>query len=509
MEVDKSLGYLLENLKVLEDPWLPPKSWESIPSENAHHHRHRRRQSLALSHAPGYSPPTQQQPLYPTSSVSEESLVRLALNSLQGVQSAFLSIEKLSAAFCSDPADCSYLQNSSLWNRSSSTHAIGKILKSIGCLGSLVFLLRKFVDNFVFMDYETYSAEKRRDSSESAPNQSRCDSDVQNEQNPPYSLVNQAFAVTVKKVLDGYICALDTLSASVCLRRLSKSVDVSLHTSYGVDCLTSVVHPEVTLLEVYLHTSDLRTQIEALGNICNLNEIALCFSVSSFEELIAKATGEFSKFPRGGDLLSYLYKQLQVADPAHCALLKFLFLRTCEPYCGFIRSWIFKAEISDPYKEFVVEYVDNMPSNLDRKAGFLGDVPLAIIRDGVAVPCFLKDLLIPLVRAGQQLQVLKKLLELCDWAGPDDCTYEDFLPYWSDHLSNQLFCASPLAFSKRCLHAMVVTRSSYYSSMLENLENLLTKLEVRHQRVMTMFCLGPLYISLLAVMDSEYCMTID
>ncbi|KAE8729385.1 hypothetical protein F3Y22_tig00003715pilonHSYRG00001 [Hibiscus syriacus] len=88
----------------------------------------------------------------------------------------------------------------------------------------------------------------------------------------------------------------------------------------------------------------------------------------------------------------------KVADPAHGALLKFLFLRSREPYCEFIRSWIFKAEINDPYKEFVVEYIAE--------------------RNGAAVPCFLKDILVPLVRAGQQLQVLMKLLELHKYVDP-------------------------------------------------------------------------------------------
>ena len=33
MAVDANLASLFENLKV-EDPWLPPRSWESIPSES-------------------------------------------------------------------------------------------------------------------------------------------------------------------------------------------------------------------------------------------------------------------------------------------------------------------------------------------------------------------------------------------------------------------------------------------------------------------------------------------
>ena len=42
------------------------------------------------------------------------------------------------------------------------------------------------------------------------------------------------------------------------------------------------------------------------------------------------------------------------ADPIHHALLKHLFVGSCEPYCGFIKSWIFRASIDDPYREFFV-----------------------------------------------------------------------------------------------------------------------------------------------------------
>lgn len=236
-------------------------------------------------------------------------MVRLAMNGLQGVRSSLVSIEKLSAAFCSDPADRTFHQIPSLWTRSSSTHALGKILKTIGCSGSSVFLLYKFVDHFTNLNLDEKG--NREVNSESPENKDNRGSEVG--ERPPYSLVNQAFSVAVGKVLEGYICALDTLYASVGLRRSSKGIDVSLHASSGAGCLTSVVHSEVTLLEIYLHTKELRTHIQALGHICNLHNLALCYSVSSFEDIIAKATLEFCNFPRGGDLLTYLYTQLQVS----------------------------------------------------------------------------------------------------------------------------------------------------------------------------------------------------
>lgn len=216
--------------------------------------------------------------------------MRLALNALQGLESALISIEKISVAFCSDPADRTFHGIPNLWNRCSSTHALGKILKSIGCSGILVFLLRKFVDHFRNLD----ACLTRQG--------------LEDEEVPQYSLVNQAFAVAVDKVLEGYMCALDALYAAVGLRRSAKFDVVSEE-----GCLRSGVQSKITLLEVYLHTRELRTQIEVLGNICNLHDIAVCFSESSTENVTAKAISEFKSFWRGGDLLTYLYTQLQVS----------------------------------------------------------------------------------------------------------------------------------------------------------------------------------------------------
>ncbi|CAN6691923.1 unnamed protein product [Malus baccata var. baccata] len=450
MTVDTNFASsLFENLK-LEHPWLPPTNWESIPSESGNSHllNPNSSSSQSLDHA---------------SAVSEASLVRLAMNALGGVESALVSIQKLSAAFRSDPADRSFHQIPSLWNRSSSTHALGSILQPIGCSGLLVFLLRKFVDFFTNLNVES---------------QDHLAGEAQVKQCPPFSLVNHAFAVAVGKVVEGYMRALDTLHASVGLRRSSRSSSV-------VGCMNSVVYSDLTMLELYLHTKELRTQIESLTNLCNVYQFSSCFSVSSLEELVTKAKSEFSKFYRGGHLLTYLYTQLQVSDPAHRPLLKFIFLRTFEPYCGFIRSWIFKAEISDPYKEFVVEYVDSMSPNQCGKAGNPIDFPLATIRerDGVAVPYFLKDFLIPLVRAGQQLQVLVKLLELCTFVATKDHTYEGFLPCWSGFSGNSPCYSSPLTFSKENMEAMILSRDTYYKKMQEKLKNLSAKFEFRYQQV--------------------------
>lgn len=283
---------LLENLKVDHHPWLPPNTWESIPSESG------------VPIGIGVPPHSSSNQTLSTLSVSstlfrfhnnnnnfnirnccltsfqEASLVRLAMNGMQGVKTSLITIQNLSPIFSSHPLHThthSHSTSLHLWNRASTTHSLANILKTIASTGSLVFLLRHFVDYFTNMNVH---------------------------QN---TLVNQAFAVAVGKVLEGFISGLDTIHASLIFRRSSKHLDFSLS-----GCLKSVVHSEITLLELYLHTKQLRIQIEALASICNLQNCPPCVSDTDFEDLITKSTSQFSNFCRGGNLLTFLYAQLQV-----------------------------------------------------------------------------------------------------------------------------------------------------------------------------------------------------
>ncbi|KAJ9537147.1 hypothetical protein OSB04_029880 [Centaurea solstitialis] len=470
MAVDADFSSLFNNLKV-QDPWLPPRPWESIPTESGN----------------GFSQPNSSSsstPFYQTSLVSvssyfcfsnfqfifiicaldmyvhEASLVRLAINALQGLHSSLTSIHKLCSVFRSDPTDRTFHRIPTLWNHSLTTLALEKILTSLGCMGCEVFLLHKFVNHFTNLNWDTTDSETHH--------------------HPPYSLVNQAFAVAVGDVLEGYIAALDTLSSSVAFRRrrLSDNHKITSTTALGIGCLS-----QLTLLEVYLHMKELRTQIEVIGSICNVHNLALCFSLSPLEDLETQT--KFSDFPRGGDLLTYLYTELKVADPVHCALLKTLFIHSCEPYFDFVRSWIFKAKITDPFNEFIVAEANSQQSYSLSNTGVLVDFPSATIReqDGVSVPCFLKDILIPLFRAGEQLQVLIKLLEFSDGVGSWNRTYEDFLPYWSRLSSSRLSHASHLSFSKEGIERMVLARRDYYKIMMEKLKDHLPNLEFKYHQV--------------------------
>ncbi|KAI4368675.1 hypothetical protein MLD38_017207 [Melastoma candidum] len=464
MPVDSSLASLYESLKV-DDPWVDPRPWESIPS-----------QSCVLPSSCVSADSTRRRVFTDSEIISEASLVRLAMNALQGVQSAVISIEKLSVAFCTDPADRSFHQNSSLWNLSVSTHALGNALMAIGYSGCVVVLLSKFVDYFASFNLNN-APQAHRDESSTGSNMCSALRDVNKGEQPPCSLVNQAFAVAVGKVLNGYKTALDTLCPSIGLRCSSGGSRSPMDVSCGVGCLTNVVLSDISFLDVYLHTKELRTQVEALGSICKLYNGSACSPSSSLEHIIATGVAGFCNFPRSGYLLSYLYQQLQVADPAHCRLLKYLFVRSCGPYFSFIRSWIYKAEINDPYKEYVVDHAHN---TVDCNAGnnLVASVQL---QDGVVVPCFLKEISVPVIRAGQQLQILRKLLEYCKSASGSPSS-EEILPcydgFWSNHASD----ASLLIFNKVNIEALVNARNIYYCRMREKVQKFFSNLEVEPSR---------------------------
>lgn len=118
------------------------------------------------------------------------------------------------------------------------------------------------------------------------------------------------------------------------------------------------------------------------------------------------------------------------------------------------------------------------------------------MRDGVPIPGFLKDSLVPLVRAGQQLQVLLKLLELCIDVAAGQHSSDDFLSCWSGFSSNSLSYFSPLTFNKDTIDNMVLARESYYKRMNEKIESLLSSLEVRYQQVIVLHSFGFLYSEL-------------
>ncbi|CAN6465030.1 unnamed protein product [Victoria cruziana] len=501
MGKDDVFSAILEKYR-LQEPWLPPKPWESIVSESG------------ASRPP---PSSAAGAKFRAGEISEAMLVNLALNALQGSNSALADIENVSSVFSVTPADLSAHTIPNLWHRSASTKALGEILKSISHYGSICSNLQKFVDYFIGGNVNFHreagkdksairsSHTKRRTINGKPLNDSHSGvvhPDVElstrgiSEPRPPYSLINYGFSVGVNLVLQGYLCAINTLEASIYLRR-SSNVKGLAKDVVGKGCLTSTSQPGITLLEVYLHTEELRTRIQALGTICMLkNAMLACVRSSDEVPKGASTVGvDFFNFPRGADLLTYLYKQLQDTDPVHEVLLKFLFYHSFEPYHRLIRSWIYQAAIRDPYREFIVGSLDDPACNCHDVAicNINSTLPPFEMHEDVAVPCFLKDVCRLIFRAGQQLQLLVKMLEFfdCQFTGIDSCSEKPFpcsglsnleviLPFWN-RSSHKVFYSS-LSFRKQCIEGLVAKRNIMYNVMKERCNRFFLELNTRARK---------------------------
>lgn len=400
----------------------------------------------------------------------DDALVRLALHALNGVKSSLDEIEELSLLFSSIPADRTSARVSNVWSRSSSTTSVGHILMSIRSAGLAVFFLCKFVHFYLFQNREMHCASREV--------RGRGDSDDKDtEQHRPYSLVNQAFAAAVEKVLEGYFCSLNTLSASVNLRRSVSRSGIPSKISDGVSCNST---SELTLLEVYLHTEELRRHVKSLGNICfpKFAGLTLCQ-----EGLNTNANVEFENFPCGTDLLSYLYVHLRDADTVHYGLLKYLFIRSCEPYFNFIMEWIYRASVDDPYEEFLITQTEIDQGGSSDILDELTFFPSKVGRNHVSTPCFLKDIWHPLLCTGQQLQVLMKLLKSCNLYATGGYAYpcsniihvEGVLPWFDAPIVSSM---NPFTFSKGSVEAVTCKRDTMYKLMMEKLQHFFSNIEV-------------------------------
>ncbi|ONM14898.1 Spc97 / Spc98 family of spindle pole body (SBP) component [Zea mays] len=178
-----SLSTLLSTLRV-NGPWTPPGTWESVIPESG---------AARVSHLGGRP---RLQPIYELASVTDDALIHLALHALYGVKTSLDEIEELSALSSSNPADRTSNRVPNVWLRSSSTTSMGSILKSFRSTGLAVFFLCKFVHFYLFQSREMNCASREVHEHEDS-------GDKDTKQHQPYTLVNQAFAAAVNKVLEG------------------------------------------------------------------------------------------------------------------------------------------------------------------------------------------------------------------------------------------------------------------------------------------------------------------
>ena len=104
-------------------------------------------------------------------------------------------------------------------------------------------------------------------------------------------------------------------------------------------------------------------------------------------------------------------------------------------------------------------------------------------RNHVSAPCFLKEICHPLLRTGQQLQVLMNLLKSCNLSatGGDACPsrniihMEGVLPWFDTPIESSM---NSFTFSKSSVEAVTCKRNAMYKSMTEKLQHFFSNVEV-------------------------------
>lgn len=106
------------------------------------------------------------------------------------------------------------------------------------------------------------------------------------------------------------------------------------------------------------------------------------------------------------------------------------------------------------------------------------------------LPCFLGDVSGPILRTGEQLHVLVKLLSFCNFSfvekGPNS---ESILPCWfsGTYSQNSLFLLNSLIFSEKSIETLVSKREALYKTLMEKLQDIQLKFDVRSKWVRLLF----------------------
>ncbi|GAQ84287.1 hypothetical gamma-tubulin complex [Klebsormidium nitens] len=155
--------------------------------------------------------------------------------------------------------------------------------------------------------------------------------------------------------------------------------------SGGDRTLTTGSVGDITLLELLLHSTELRTQLHVLARLCK--------RLGMWDGSGAGGPGV-----GGAELLSRLFDEVLNADPVSADVHRFLLSAACQPYLELVRGWLYQLQVDDPYREFVLAQSDEV----DPLTG------TQVVKTA-SPPSFLAAVWQPLIRAGQQLRVLLDL----------------------------------------------------------------------------------------------------
>jgi hypothetical protein len=278
--------------------------------------------------------------------VDEDELMETAMHALKGVPVAIL---------CLSPR---VLKRDPCRLKSTGTASVISCLATFSLAGSCRYRLLRFAARF--------SAPKgvkdlRGPGSAHNKSSSHTGGDVDSHG----GFVLQAFAVALQEVLRAQAAALEMLPTSVQVRCAHENSNSNSNSSAPAATssstptssspsplrddgpkLSSNSDLQTSLLELKVHTERMRTQLQALAIMCRCEPVA-----AGHYDLNVPSRWEEDGFPRGHELLSELYSELQDADGVMVPLLRFLFAAALRPYWAQVRCWLYIGKVHDPYGE--------------------------------------------------------------------------------------------------------------------------------------------------------------
>jgi hypothetical protein len=212
----------------------------------------------------------------------------------------------------------------------------------------------------------------------------------------------------------------------------------------------------LTLVELLVHSRAMALQLDQLSRLCSLHIRERKQDKESKHDI---ANGEandgssldYSNFPRGAALLSFLYDTGTMAalpnrsmvngtdgskskgnhGNGECSpVIRYLFHRAAQPYLRMLHEWIYHGELIDPFHEFMVTRESGSLSSMvaamrlrdARRIGLLGGASTISSSEGdtrfvlryTHVPSFLTSVSSAILSCGQTLSVLRRYNQSID-----------------------------------------------------------------------------------------------
>lgn len=126
----------------------------------------------------------------------------------------------------------------------------------------------------------------------------------------------------------------------------------------------------------------------------------------------------FNDFPKGSNLLTYLYNIVisLESDLSATDLARKLFQKALKPYLGFINAFIYQGTFEDPFNEFFVEKLDIQEGELEVKYQQSNNLKISekqkfMMRNDTTtkIPIFLTNFAMQIYKCGTALSLLKEV----------------------------------------------------------------------------------------------------